>query len=151
MNTDIDLLAIGEYVSLVLTVPTVTLALLVLKHYGPRAKVALRKVRDPKEKLNEIDYLVLGIFFGFCGSMLDNVYWGVSWTAAFLGLPFKDTLFAFGTIPNIPFRQLAGTVAAILHLIPVILIPKESLWYTRSIMGATGITAIMLGAFLYYG
>ena len=103
----------AEIVSLGLTVPTVVLGIGVCIHWGRSAMAAL--LLSASER-SAIDWLILGIFVGFLGMVLDNSYWGIAWTASYIEHESKDALFNSGVYFNIPFRQLAGLYAAYCHL-----------------------------------
>ena len=101
---------VAELISLGLTVPTVILSAYVVVLFFPIAVYAMAE-RNKKQA----EWLILGITIGFMGSIVDNVYWAVAWSASYLDLDCKDFLFTHGVYSNIPFRQLAGVMAAILH------------------------------------
>lgn len=104
----------AELFSLFLTVPTILLSLLVCYKFLPRGWKAFKKKKP--EAITEVDLLILGIAVGFLGGAFDNLYWGAAWSSSYLGLPVKGWLFEHGVLFNIPFRQIAGLTAAILHL-----------------------------------
>ena len=121
---------LAEFGSLLLTAPTILLALFVVWNYGPRAREAVQNMVNnwgPKFLGNQVkvrpvtdtDFLVAGIVVGFIGAAFDNIYWGIAWTSAFLDLPTESFWFSNGVWANIPFRQLSGIAAAIFHLWPV--------------------------------
>lgn len=117
----------AELLSLVLTAPTIILSVWVVALFYKLAWTAL----IAKNKTST-QWFVLGIAAGFIGSVMDNLYWGVAWTASFLSIDVADTLFQFGVFSNIPFRQLAGTVAAYCHIrCSFALDSPESLWETK--------------------
>lgn len=133
----------AEFVSLCLTAPTILLAWLVVWNYWPRAKAAIQTMRRG-EHTTEVDLLVVGIAAAFIGGMLDNIYWGITWTTEFLGHPSRDAWFAHGAMSNIPFRQLTGIGAAILHLWPVVVGRKRRNRYITWVAVATLITSVAL-------
>lgn len=105
-----------EFVSLVLTVPTLGLAAWVLWIFGPAACKTLSDLLSHPDMVATERLLVLGITFGFVGAFVDNLYWGVAWLSAYLDWPTSPWWFANGVIPNIVFRQGAGVLAAALHI-----------------------------------
>lgn len=105
----------AEFISLILTVPTLVLSSWVCKMYGPTALAAARKLAN-RETVNEQEYLIMGITAGFAGAFADNAYWGLAWCAEFLNLSSAGWLFSHGVYSNLPFRQGAGILAASLHL-----------------------------------
>lgn len=104
---------VAEMFSLALTFPTVLVGLGVLVHWGSEAWQAFKK---PASLRTGVDWLILGVAIGFLGDVLDNAYWGVAWSAEYMELSIRDTLFAHGVWPNIPFRQGAGIYAAYCHM-----------------------------------
>ena len=107
---------VAKFISLTLTVPTLALSLWVVWVYGAEAKEALKRLLTG-HRITDTQLLIAGITIGFVGSFLDNIYWGLAWSAAFFELPQERFLFRNGVFANIPFRQGAGVLAASLHLI----------------------------------
>lgn len=100
----------AELISLALTVAGLIWAFEVIRFWFPEAITACRaKAKTPSQ------WLVLGIVVAFLGSILDNVYWGIAWTAALFELPFKKWMFHNGVFANVPFRQLPLVIASMLH------------------------------------
>jgi hypothetical protein len=62
------------------------------------------------------DWFVIGVAIGFVGAALDNIYWFLPWTAAYLGDPAFQALTNLGVFFNIFFRQGLGICAAYCHL-----------------------------------
>ena len=75
-----NLQQIAELLSLGLTFPTVILAGAVVYMWFPSAREALLK-----ETRSGQDWFVMGVAIGFVGAMLDNIYWFIPWTAAYIG------------------------------------------------------------------
>lgn len=103
----------AELTSLVLSVPTVVLSAAVVWLWGP---TAWRALRNTTEVMTGTCWFILGVAAGFLGSLVDNIYWGMAWTASFVHHPWKDWFFEQGVWSNIPFRQTAGIIAAYCHL-----------------------------------
>lgn len=61
-------------------------------------------------------FLIAGVYIGFWGSMIDNAWWGVAWSADYLELPFRNFFFHNGVYPNTFFRQTALIIAGGLHV-----------------------------------
>lgn len=129
----------AEFVSLVLTVPTVLLSAMVVWVFVPRAIRALR-YRRPKD-FTEVELLIAGIVIGFAGAFFDNIYWFLAWGAEFFHLPQRDWLFRNGVWSNIPFRQVAGSTAAILHLWAALKMADQKDAFVRAVRVITGVTA----------
>ncbi len=102
---------IAELLSLGMTFPTVILAGAVVYMWFPSARKAWRKT----DKTGQ-DWFVMGVAIGFIGVVLDNIYWFMPWTAAYLGNPAFQTLTNAGVFFNIFFRQGLGICAAYCHL-----------------------------------
>lgn len=101
----------AELVSLGLTLPTVVLALAVVYMWLPAAVKAYRS-----RPLTAQDWFILGVVLGFAGQTCDNIYWALPWTADYLHLDARDSLFGAGVYFNIFFRQGFGITAAVCHL-----------------------------------
>lgn len=109
MSTNLQNFA--ELTSLALTFPTVVLAFAVIYMWLPSARHAWQKT----EKSGK-DWFVIGVAVGFVGAALDNIYWFLPWTAAYLGDPAFQSLTTLGVFFNIFFRQGLGICAAYCHL-----------------------------------
>lgn len=101
---------IAEAISLILTFT----AMQVFFHTCYRWRMQI--IEFLKGARESISWIGAGIFIGFTGSFLDNFYWGLAWSADYAQHPARDWLFRNGVYPNIPFRQVAGTVAGYFHL-----------------------------------
>ncbi len=102
----------AELLSSGLTVVTIALSSAVVYYWFESTKNIIQK----KKKLNSENWFILGVFFGFLGETLDNLYWLLPWTSAFLVLPETEALMNFGVFVNIPVRQGLGTFAAYCHI-----------------------------------
>ena len=102
---------IAELVSLFLTVPTVILAATVVFVWH---KSAIRSLMHKPR--TGTDWLIMGVAISFIGSLVDNLFWGIVWTAAFLESDKTIDLFNVGVFFNIFFRQLAGICAGFCHI-----------------------------------
>ena len=112
---------LAEFISLILTIPTVVFGAMVVALWG---KTAFR-LKIGRTKLNSTQWFVLGVTVGFLGSVIDNIYWGIAWGAEFLGHDSASFWFSNGVYSNIPFRQIAGTIAAYCHI-------KSAVTYRRT-------------------
>jgi hypothetical protein len=104
---------IAELISLTITVPTVVFSIIVVYIWSPSTFEALGKKSIHK---TEVDWFIIGVCIGFAGGIMDNIYWAFAWSADYLGLASKDRWFQNGVYSNIPFRQVAGSLAAICHI-----------------------------------
>lgn len=94
-----------------MTFPTVILAVAVVYTWLPSARDAI-KSNNPTAQ----DWFIVGVVAGFIGSVLDNAYWFMPWTASFLEHEAFQTLTNLGVFFNIFFRQGLGIIAAYCHL-----------------------------------
>lgn len=101
-----------ELGSLALTVPLVFLCFMVIYECYKPLKNCLRKAKEDKK----ICWIIAGIFFGFSGNLVDNIYWTIPWSANYLELKSTSDLIKFGVFPNIFFRQILTAFAAYCHL-----------------------------------
>ena len=102
---------IAELISLGMTFPTVVLAIAVVYVWFPSARNAVLKSNKEAH-----DWFIVGVVVGFVGSLLDNIYWFMPWTASFLGHPAFETLTNAGVFFNVFFRQGCGIIAAYCHI-----------------------------------
>lgn len=100
----------AELLSLGLTIPALYWSLITLREWYPAFLVAW----SAKKKTTH-QRLIIGVFISFAGSYVDNLYWGIAWSAAFLELPAQVFLFKYGVLPNIPFRQAPLLIASAFH------------------------------------
>ncbi len=139
---------LAELVSLALTVPTVVLGLTVVYLWGTEAKAAILK-----RNKTATQWFIIGVAVGFVGGALDNIYWAIPWSANFLGLQSTDLLMQSGVYFNIPFRQIAGIVAAYCHIRSAIVFvegshPLKSKHLTALVVSAS-IAGLVYSCFLY--
>jgi len=106
-----NLQSIAELFSLGMTIPTVVLAFAVVYTWLPSAKEAWKR-----EHKTGKDWFILGVAIGFCGAILDNLYWFLPWTYSYIEHPATTQLINAGVFFNIFFRQGLGIVAAYCHL-----------------------------------
>jgi len=103
--------AIAELFSLGMTIPTVVLAFAVVYTWLPSARAAWSR-----EQKTGQDWFILGVAIGFCGAILDNLYWFIPWTASYIEHHATSQLINTGVFFNIVFRQGLGIAAAYCHL-----------------------------------
>lgn len=116
--------------SLAITPATIILSLMVVYVWFGGVKEALKK---KGVSITDLEWFIIGVWIGFLGSVIDNLYWGLAWTADYLNLSVKDWLFSHGPYSNLPFRQITTTLAAYCHL-------RAAINTKNSIMRATAIT-----------
>lgn len=114
----------AEIISIALTLPTVFLSAWVVLIFFGQAQSALREspaLRKP------VGWFAMGITVGFAGSVLDNIYWGVAWSACYVECYWlQSVLFKYGVFSNVPFRQVAGIMAAYFHLRCAMALPTHN-------------------------
>lgn len=64
----------------------------------------------------EMHWFIMGVAASFCGSLGDNVYWGVAWTADYFNHEYRDAIFRNGVYSNTIFRQACTLFAAYCHI-----------------------------------
>ena len=134
----------AELISLGMTFPTVILAIAVVIVWGPAAIRSLRrKEKQPK------DWFILGVFTGFIGGVLDNIYWAIPWTASFIDHPLTSTLINIGVYFNIISRQGFGITAAFCHLMAAPNSKLKSLNYLLAAAHIIGVTYSTLLVLFY--
>lgn len=136
----------AELLSLFLSVPTIVLCAGVVVLWFSATWSAWTQ----KERLTAQDWLISGVFVGFCGEAMDNLYWLFPWTASFLHLEITDTLFAHGMYPNILFRQIAGAVAAYCHIRAHFEFKTDPTRKHDSILGYSILGGMMYAGFLIF-
>lgn len=109
--TDEQVQSAAEMASLFLTVPTVVLSAHVVCMWW---KDAVEAFRSDHKTANH--WFIMGVAIGFIGGVFDNIYWGVAWSLEFINSSYAPWWFRHGSIPNVFFRQLAGTIAAYCHV-----------------------------------
>ena len=97
----------ADYVSLVVTVPTILLAIAVVVHFREALTQMPKKAQE---------WLVFGVVVSFMGQVLDNTYWGFVWTGDFLAWDGTGKWIQRGPLFNIFSRQLCGIAAAACHI-----------------------------------
>lgn len=122
---------LAEAASLALSFPTIIAGLGVLVHWG---KGAWEAITTTPALRTAVQWLVLGVYVGFLGDVLDNAYWFFAWSAEFANHPSRDWWFSNGAWPNIPFRQGAGIYAAYCHMRSYYSAMKEGKWKLQLII-----------------
>jgi len=95
----------GEAVSIALTFVTLHLCLEVNRLWLVKAYEFLRGHREA------VGWVAFGVVVHFTGSFWDNTFWGYTWDLKYKGDPAYLEWFKNGVWANIPFRQLATSVA----------------------------------------
>ena len=104
--------SLAEMISLIMTIPTVLLAVSVVYLWLPAARKALKA-----DNRDAHQWFILGVVGGFAGSAIDNAYWFLPWTASFIGeAAIFHQLTEFGVYFNVFFRQGLGIFAAYCHI-----------------------------------
>lgn len=103
--------SIVQLISLALT-PMVIIGCVVVVYLWRHG--ALNSLKTANRK--DIDWFILGVAIAFLGGGIDNLYWGIAWSADYIGHPTRDFWFKHGTYSNAPFRQVCGVIAAFCHI-----------------------------------
>lgn len=105
----------AQLVSNGMTVSLLILGFMVLYYWhGAFKDAVLAFIKD--RSITGRQALISGVYVSFLALMLDNAYWGFTWTLVYLDEPFGYVLRDNGIFPNIPFRQMLGIFATFLHI-----------------------------------
>lgn len=138
---DFTLQHTAELVSLALTIPTVILAGVVVKVWGPAIK---------HKPVLANDWFILGVVIGFVGAFLDNLYWAIPWTAKTLDLEIADELWTGGVYFNIFFRQGMGILAAYCHLRAATIHSNRTISGLNSLLVASNLLGVIYSILLMF-
>lgn len=100
-------------ISLGLTVPFLILASIVCVLWGSSLKVSACQNFPPENRARQ--WFAFGVFIGFVGGIGDNSYWQIAWTLDYIESYLASTVFSYGVVSNIPFRQICGIISAYAH------------------------------------
>lgn len=100
----------AEMCSLILTFLTLQMCIEVLVLWSSEAKKFLDGERAPWA------WVGAAIFLHFLSSFVDNFYWGVAWSNAFIESKYTEFMFANGVFSNIPFRQIGVAASGFCYL-----------------------------------
>lgn len=94
---------------------------------------------------NQMHWFIIGIVVGFAGDLMDNIYWMVGWSEGYLKQSMDNPYLYNGVYSNIVWRQGAGIVSAMCHLVGI-----------ANLLSAKGMVARVLGigatiGFLFVG
>ncbi|MGJ8677236.1 MAG: hypothetical protein ACSHX0_06945 [Akkermansiaceae bacterium] len=110
-QTSLD--SIAEVISLALTSPTLLSAAIVICIWW---KAFVRSLKTPSKERTGQQWLILGVASSFIGGFCDNLWWGSAWGRYYLQHDSWNWWFSNGVYANIPFRQMAGIIAAYCHI-----------------------------------
>ena len=129
-----------EALSLLLTWPTLFVCAAVAFMWWRRAQESARQSSATREATC---WFALGVCVHFAVSFVDNLYWGLAWSARYAGFePWSTSLFRWGVWSNVPFRQIGTMFAGYCHVRAAILFAeKDHRWLDRSIMLFTALGA----------
>lgn len=137
---------IAELISLGMTFPTIVLAAAVIYTWMPSARLAIKSNSTCAQ-----DWFIVGVVAGFTGSLFDNLYWFLPWTAAFLGHESFTTLVEYGVFFNIVFRQGLGICAAYCHLKAAELSNSANIRYVNILLVASNLIGLGYALMLIVG
>lgn len=106
---------LAQLISNGMTVSLMALGFMVIYYWHGAFKEAIKTLVLQK-RITGRQALISGVYVSFVALMLDNAYWGVTWSLVYLEHPFGIILRDNGVYPNIPSRQVLGIFAAFLHI-----------------------------------
>ena len=130
-------------ISLALTPATILAAAIVVALWWKPTKKAIFVTHK-----KDVQWFMVGVFASFIGSIVDNLYWGLAWTADYYDHPIKEALFKYGVYPNTIFRQGCTLVAAYCHIRAAAVSDSKS--FKGFVLGVWVLTFI-IGGFLILG
>jgi len=111
----VDFLTGANLLQVVLTIPTILIALRVVYEWTPRAIKYLHDLMMGV-KWDAAAWFIVGVWTSHFAMTSDNGYWHTAWSAHITNHPATDWLMSFGPVANIPSRQLLGMFSAYCHL-----------------------------------
>ena len=101
--------------SLALTVPLLALCFAVLWEIRkPTNDVCWKEDKTPEQK--KMCWILVGLFFGFAGKVIESIWWAIPWTMDYIDHPAWFEFNSLGVFFNIVFRQAFFTISAYCHL-----------------------------------
>jgi len=105
---------ITQLQTLALTVPMLVLSIMVLAEIKKPAYDACFIYKG--EGKNQMCWILMGLFFGFVGKVVESVWWSIPWTMSYIEHPRWFEFNSYGVFFNIIFRQIFFTISAYCHL-----------------------------------
>ncbi len=103
-----------DYLNIAMTIPVVFLAVVMLRHWVPRA---LQLVRGGGANTGE-DWLILGVSIGFAGFVVNALFWGFHFFVDFMQWQkFVDATYYLGPKVNVFTRHIPYWLSAACHII----------------------------------
>lgn len=140
-----DYYLVAKSISLAMTAPTVILGAGVIYMWGP---ASIRAVRT--NTLDAQGWFVIGVIVAFLGSVVDNIYWSLPWTASFFEMDATGDLMEVGVLFNIVFRQTSGIFAAYCHLRAAAESSRRRIRAVNYLMAVSNFSAVLVIAVLWY-
>lgn len=100
----------ADILTVALSLPAVLMCLMVIRHWMPQARRAVRQRRDAA------DWLILGVTISFAGVAANMTWWAVYWLSRVWDHASQAWLLDTGSIVNLFSRQGAVIAAAYCHL-----------------------------------
>ena len=100
--------------TLALTVPMLVLCILVLLEIRKPTNEACFRGKNGEK--SQMCWILLGLFFGFTGKVVESIWWSIPWTMSYIEHPRWFEFNSYGVFFNIIFRQVFFTISAYCHL-----------------------------------
>lgn len=101
---------LADILTVALSLPAVLMCLMVIRHWLPQARRALRDRRDAA------DWLILGVTISFAGVAANMAWWAAFWLSRVTGHASQQLFLDAGSSVNLFSRQGAVLAAAYCHL-----------------------------------
>ena len=103
-----------DLLNVAMTLPVVFLALMMLRHWFPRALGVLRKGAARSGE----DWLILGVAVGFSGFVLNALFWGYHFLVTLMQWPgMIDLTYKLGPVVNVFTRHIPYGLSAAFHIV----------------------------------
>jgi hypothetical protein len=106
---------ITQLQTLALTLPMLVLCVMVLLEIKKPAYKAC-SLRGKNGERSQMCWILLGLFFGFTGKIIESIWWSIPWTMSYMEHPQWFQFNNYGVFFNVVFRQSFFTISAYCHL-----------------------------------
>ncbi len=103
---------VAAFIHNALTIPMIIVSLFVVYLWFSPSKDVIKR----GGKLTSEAWFIVGVFSGFLGESLDNIYWMIAWTMSYMHSSAADSMIEHGILSNIPFRLILGIFAGYCHV-----------------------------------
>lgn len=94
-------------------------------------------------KRSQMCWILLGLFFGFTGKVVESIWWSIPWTMDYIDHPRWLEFNSYGPFFNLIFRQISFTASAYCHLRAFI--PPDSSNTNLKIIHYILVTSLFIG------